>query len=1188
MTKWILFVILPLVIALYASYPPFGVRVEERLVEKVVARTAQQAAAHGVEVGEQYVANEKVVWRRFLPLALGERQTEAEVVERPNEDTIVERQTTSVRGRVKLGLDVAGGTELLYQLKPQKGEELRGKVADTIEILKKRIDPSNVKEYRIQALEHDRILIQIPQATPAEVERDKNRLEEMGKLEFKLAVPRVGGEAKFARWYEEAERGEVPEGFTKMYLEGDSLKDYYLVKKGEAEITGDRLAAGKLQATTDRYARPAVGFQFDGIGEHRFANITESNRGWALAIILDGVLKSAPTIQERILGAGEITGNFTQEQVNDMLNILRSGSLPMDIELLQESTVGPQIGRDSIRRGLGSFAVGGFLVLAFIAVYYMRCGMVADAAIILNVVLLVGVLCVLGAALTLPGMAGIALTVGMADDANVLIYERIREESAGGKGLRLALRSAYHRAFTVIFDSNVTTLLTAVILYLIGTGPVRGFAVTLSFGILLNMFTAVVVTRLVLETMIDRGWLREFKMLSMLGRTEIGFSRLRRPAYFMSLTVLVIGLVALALRGSRLYDIDFTGGSLIQLSLAKPTPVAQVRSRLAEGGFPDAEVQGVRTATATQEGVTDFGIRIKGAGLEKVREEVLPQLRAKLSAAGLLGAGSSLEPSSDGRALELDLARPVEEADLRSALGELVQGGAAGAPRVMDAIMPDETVRGTRVQVGLQEASALAQRRGLWDEALRTLAWAGLAGSDYGIRTCELKEEAGAGASAPELELVLDKPIQVELLETELDKRQFPQIEVLPEGQDGVAFSLRAKRDVLEQFRKEFPAGATLTSVPQAQIDGLTITVNLSNEFSEQDIRALFDKERLSTEYIILLGAPSTRFRFNLSYEPIREKMESIFADLARRATGASFEPLQDEAGAGDAVRVKMTLDEPMAFADARHYIERADVGRGASELIVGRDDYAPDVLVGELTLQMPRDQAAEIQTRIGQAFAEPRAVEKIVSIGATVAEETQGRALLAVVFASVVIILYLAVRFRALRFGVAAVIALVHDILITAGMIALADWSGVMGNVKINLAMLAAFLTILGYSVNDTIVVFDRIRENMANLGRKTVSAELIDASINQTLSRTILTSLTTLMVVVVLYLMGGPVLQGLALALTIGIVVGTYSSVFVASPILLDWAGLVSGTRMFFKIVFLPVTLPFKLLGMVLGGRR
>ena len=211
--------------------------------------------------------------------------------------------------------------------------------------------------------------------------------------------------------------------------------------------------------------------------------------------------------------------------------------------------------------------------------------------------------------------------------------------------------------------------------------------------------------------------------------------------------------------------------------------------------------------------------------------------------------------------------------------------------------------------------------------------------------------------------------------------------------------------------------------------------------------------------------------------------------------------------------------------------------------------------MVSELTLSLPNESAQSLQASIAEAFNRPEAVEKIVRIGATVAQEMQGKALLAVVFASVIIVLYVAVRFHAFRFGVAAVVALVHDVLITVGLIALADWLGVFGDVKINLAMLAAFLTILGYSLNDTIVVFDRIRENMASLGRKSVNVDLINLSINQTLSRTLLTSLTTLMVVIVLYMFGGSVLQGLALTLIIGVVVGTYSSVFIASPVLLDW---------------------------------
>ncbi|MHC4591469.1 MAG: protein translocase subunit SecD [Planctomycetota bacterium] len=1183
-TKWVLLVVLPLLLALYASYPPAGVLAEKKLVEKKVARTAEEAEAHGVQIGQHYEVSTDVTWKRFLPLAPREREEVRRLVERKEDGTIVEEVTTIVQGRVKLGLDVAGGTELLYQLSPEEGERLGGALGNTIDILKKRIDPSNVKEYRIQALESRRILIQVPHATASEVEQLKSRLEKMGKLEFRLAVPlpQHTEESKFLRLYEEAEQGRVPEDFTTMHVEGDPTQDYYLVKKGEPPVTGRDLDPGSLRRTTDRNGFPAVGFEFNPMGVRTFAQVTERNRGWALAIVLDGVLKSAPLIKGRIYGPGIIEGRFSEEEVADMVNVLRAGSLPMDITLLQESTVGPQLGRDSIHKGLVALAVAGLLVLAFIGIYYLRCGMVADGALILNLVLLLGVLCILGAALTLPGMAGVLLTVGMAVDANVLIFERIREESAAGKGIRVALRNGYDRAFTTIVDANVTTLLTAVILYLVGTGPVRGFAVTLSFGILLSMFTALVVTRLAFETMIDKEWMKEFKMFALLGRPNINFSGIRKPAYVISAAVVAVGVVAFFARGSDLYDIDFTGGSLVQVSLAQPTPVGEVRALLESRGFADAEVQAIQTAAATAEGTTDFGIRIKGIGIDT--RAIRRRAETSLIQAGLMREGDSLEVTPDESALRLEVAEPIKEMDLRAALGE---GGDPYAVPDIATITPDEKSLARKLAVRVHGVSSLASRRDLWARMLRALGWAGLAREDYTIRECAFGDAAADGSSLAQLSLELDKPLQPEILAVELDRKQFPGIEVTSTGPNGSAFVLTAEREELERFQREFPAGVVLQSVPVAKIDGLTVEAGLANESSEQDIRAHFEQQGLTDVDIVPVDVASSEFYLNFGYEPIRETMQSVFAGLARRGLGVSFEPVGDQADEGEA-RVKMTLDEPMSFADVRRHIEVADVGPYADQIVAGREDYAPDTLVADLTLRLPADKAGEIQSRLQQSFGEPRPVQKIVRIGSTVAEEMQGRALLAVVFASVIIVLYVAVRFHAFRFGVAAVIALVHDLLITAGLVALADWSGVMGDVKIGLASLAAFLTILGYSLNDTIVVFDRIRENMVNMGRKTISPELINTSINQTLSRTVLTSMTTLAVVIVLYLLGGPVLHGLALTLIIGVIVGTYSSMFIASPVLLDWAKLTTGTRRALRVVFLPVTLPFKLVGMLLGAGR
>ncbi|MCD6416173.1 MAG: protein translocase subunit SecD [Planctomycetes bacterium] len=1171
-TKWVLVVVLPLLVALYASYPPMGVVVsKERLVKKTAA-SLEEADKAGVKVGQDYVISRETLKRRWLPLARGQRDKRTQIVGREEDGSWTELETTVVLGRIKLGLDLAGGTELLYKLEPRKGEQVTTEVFSTIDILKQRINPGNIKEYRIQPVGHGRILIQVPRASAAEVAQLKRRLERMGRLELKLAVPRHSEKEGFRQWYAKAQNGEPPEDYEVMYIDNDPAKEFYLVRKGEAEITGRYLS--QVYPGRDQLGAPAVDFQLNSVGAKKFGPITGNNIGWHLAIILDGVLKSAPVIKHEITNAGQITGDFSREDVNDMVTILRAGSLPMDIQLLQESTVGPQLGRDSIRQGLLALAVAGFLVVGFIAFYYVGCGLVADGALLMNVVLLVGVLSVLGAALTLPGMAGILLTVGMAVDANVLIFERIREESAAGKGVRVALRNGYERAFTVIVDANVTTLLTALILYMVGTGPVRGFAITLSFGILLSMFTALVVTRLTFETMIDKGWLKQFKLRALMGGRSIGFSALRKAAYVLSAVTVVIGMAAFFARGADLYDIDFTGGSLVRISLARPASVSEVRSRLAAGGFPDAEVQAVGAQAAGGKGFTDFGIRFKGAGKERIRSDVLEPIRQRLQAAGLSVEKGKLTVTADRRGLQLKLDEPMPEMKLRELLA-----GAGGDPfhlgRITTIVPTREDLLSKRLIVDLSDVAGVSDQKELWSRALIALSWVGLKSEDY---TVVKYERSGDGA----LRLVLDRPIQRNLLAAELERREFSGVDVEEGVEESKSYVLSGRPEALERLTQSLRAGDPLRGVPMADIRGDTVSATLAKGFSEADVRLLFEKQDMSDVHIAALDLSVSEYRLNLSSEAIREKMRSMFRDLAQRTGGVTFTKVSEDGGQEI---VRMALEEAMPLADVQHYVESADIGHYASDIIVNKGSYGLGALVSEVDLRLPKEKAEAIQNRIKASFTEPRPVRKVVSIGGVVAEQLKGRAVLAVFFASVIIVLYVAARFHAFRFGMAAVIALVHDILITAGLIALVDWVGLFGGVKINLAMLAAFLTIMGYSLNDTIVVFDRIRENMGILGRKRVSADLIDLSINQTLSRTVLTSMTTLMVVVVLCVLGGSVLRGLALTLIFGVVVGTYSSMFIASPLLLDWQVVAAGTRTFFRVVFFPVRLPFKLVGLVFG---
>ena len=1171
--KWILVVVL-LLGAIYAAYPPVEVPVEKKVVTEKIAQTSEVAKEHNVEVGETYKKDTESEERGWLPLALSKQGSREKIEERVQDGTLVREKTTTkyVLGRIKLGLDIAGGTELTYKLNPKEGQKLGEKLDKTINILKQRIAPSNIKQYRIQPVGEERILIQVPRASLEEVEALKERLTTMGKLEFKLAVPRDSKKEEFQEMYKAAAQGEKVPGYTKLYREGDASNEFYLVKEGPAELTGQRLA--QVYPRRDQYGQPIVGFELDSVGARKFAMVTENNRGRLLAIILDGVLKSAPVIRTRIEERGQIEGNFTWEEVQRMVTVLQSGSLPVDLELLQESTVGPELGQDSIQKGLWSIAVAGVLVLVFIGIYYMTCGLIADGALIMNIVLLVGVLGLLGAALTLPGVAGILLTVGMAVDANVLIFERIREEYSSGKGMRVSLRNGYDRAYSTIIDANVTTLLTAIILYLVGTGPVRGFAITLSAGIVFSMFTALFVTRLVLETLIAKEWLKEFKMFSIVGEPEIPFSSKRRVAYVVSAVVLVVGLGFFFGRGRALYDIDFTGGSLAYLSLPQNTEVDTVRDRVNEAGFDRAQVQEVEGA-AGAEGIQKaaFAVRVKGAGVKRGQSEVKNKVGKALQDAGLK-EDPEVEVSSDGRTLLLELDQAADETALREALA----GSKEGAFRLDYAteVVPSANITASKYEIRFPDVPPLMSKRELWGKARAALAWAKVENESYSL---QLGEVDGEGGSA-NLSVTLDKAVDPAIFMTEVDKRGFDALDVNGSQTATKTLQLTGPADGLKQFKKEMPRTVRLPRISKA--DG-ALVAELSSPINEQDLRNFFERQEIQKVVLVPTGAKSPVYTVQLSTEPVKARLQSAFADMG---TGAEvgFEEIETAAAEPGRVRVKMALPEPMQFVEVLTALEQAQLGVAPEEIVVS--EHQPKDSVESVILSLPDSKKEETQDLIASVFREPQVIQKIVSIGSVVAEEMKGRALLAVICASVIIVIYVTIRFHAIKFGIAAVIALIHDVTIAAGLVALADWTGVMGDIKINLAMLAAFLTILGYSLNDTIVVFDRIRENLYEMGRKTVDAEVIDTSINQTLSRTFLTSLTTLMVVLVLYLLGGPVLQGLAFTLIVGVLVGTYSSIFIASPILLDWEMVKNGARIFFKVLFFPVTAPFKVADALRGS--
>lgn len=379
---------------------------------------------------------------------------------------------------------------------PDKDVQQMKKLAvdQALETIRNRIDQFGVTEPDIRRQGENRILIQLPGVQ--DPQRAKDLIGRTALLEFKLVDE--------AHDLNAALQGTVPAGSEILYKIDEDRdtkrtgKTPFLLKKS-ALLTGASLTDARVQLDS-QYGEPYVSIEFDKKGARTFERVTGENVNKRLAIVLDNKVYSAPTIQERIAGGkARITGRFTMEEARDLAIILRAGALPAPVTILEERTVGPSLGADSIRLGLISMAVGGILVLIFMAFYYKLSGLLADFEVILDIVLIGAGLAAFGATLTLPGMAGIILTIGMAVDNNVLIYERIREELRLGKSPRASVDAGFDRATTTILDANLTTLIAAVVLFQFGTGPVKGFAVTLSIGVCASMFTAIVVSRLVFD-----------------------------------------------------------------------------------------------------------------------------------------------------------------------------------------------------------------------------------------------------------------------------------------------------------------------------------------------------------------------------------------------------------------------------------------------------------------------------------------------------------------------------------------------------------------------------------------------------------------------------------------------------------------------------------------------------------------
>ncbi|MEO0649156.1 MAG: protein translocase subunit SecD, partial [Planctomycetota bacterium] len=778
-------------------------------------------------------------------------------------------------------------------------------------------------EFRIVGIPGDPYLSQVNPSTTYQAETQK--LEDWleanpnGALaDFNLVPTEEGGPSKAVRWFPRV-RTQAEEAANFVLSTSDAARMHLVtaeIPEFEDEnwdFTGEKLGAAYRTPNLELSSGGAwnVGFEWPEIYAREFGKFTEAFRGRQMSIILNGKVEISPNINSPIYSRGVIEGNYTPEEVDSLVTVLRSGSLKLKPELIAEERVGPTLGEGYVRRGAISGGLALIGILAFMAWYYRRLGSFAVVSLVANMLFLAGGLALLRPAITLPGIAGIILTIGMAVDANILIFDRIREERDNGRNVKQSAKEGFNKAFSAIIDANVTTFLTALILKFVATGPVRGFANTLSIGVITSVFSALVVTRVLVHRSLEKDGESEFKVGQWMVDAAFDWMGKRKTALTASIAAVAAALGLFLITPSQTkFGIDFLGGATVQFRTDAPQSAQTIRDAVS----------------------------------------------------GLSGYASEAT------------VKPV---------GATGEGGAFREFRLTFKVDSDQSESNAEV---------------------------------------DFQEEIRAGLS---------------------DLLQRGPIEITPgEGQQ---VSMRL------YFGEEHPI---------------------------QDIADRLEANRV----------------FEASVVPDGE-VDAVY-DVTGRLSGEV-----------DVAGLAITLDQ--AFTG-------------------GPDSN-------------------------GLAYTLPGAITDATLVGAQVVGDLKNKAVLAMLAALFVIVMYIRVRFADYAFGFAAVAALIHDVTITLGVLVLFNWLGLV-SAEIDLPMIAAFLTIIGYSLNDTIVVFDRVRENLPRV--EGPLSEVLNRSINQTLSRTILTSVTTLLAVLVLFVFNvgtGNTLEGFSFAMVVGVLVGTYSSIFIASPMLL-----------------------------------
>jgi SecD/SecF fusion protein len=785
--------------------------------------------------------------------------------------------------------------------------------------------------------------------------------------------------------------------------------------------------------TEHETGRRAIDFVLNERGGKLFYNVTGKNLHRPLCILLDGIAISAPNIQSRISTHGQITGSFTQTEVEDMVNKLNAGSLPARLiePPISVKTIGPSIGADNRDQGIKSAIIGFVLVALTMLVYYTLAGSIADIALVLNMLFVLAIMALLRATFTLPGIAGIILTIGMSVDANVLIFERIREEQLRGSSLAIAVKNGYQRAFRAIFDANLTTFITAAILYWVASEEIKGFAIVLMLGIISSMFTALFITRVIFNILLTKRIIKNHLfMLRLIHQPKINWMKAR--PIFLCISVLLIGagLFVFFTRDdskNNKYDIEFTGGTSVQINLKDDVQLSR------------REVE------------------------DKIHATAVSLADPALAAANVYSVGKT------GRAYEIN----TTETNKTTVTVTFAEAGRYNTTESITA-----AIKKTQDKFGGKLNDLVVTEQTSSNPAVFVITTSQLNKSVVK----KLLENAfpDADISEPQVSEVVNNAI----LSTFGDELQIQR-------------NLQPKITAVEKLTDEI-----IDSYPELVefIGGVKITCEIEKAASPEQIDRRIKDLRFK---------PETQNLAWYDYEILNADLTPI---IEPNLPVKSFVYVSVEPQAGFR---ELTDNEWMQFVE------------------------------NETTKVVA---AARLETSL------PRVTQINPSIGA----EAKTRAMIAIVLSLLAIVTYIWIRFGNLRYGIAAIVALVHDVCITLGAVVACTYIAaspigeklLIGDFKINLAMIAAFLTLIGYSLNDTIVVFDRIRENRH---KAQLVPQTITNSINQTISRTILTSFTTFVVVLVMYIFGGTALRGFTFAIGFGIIIGTYSSIAIAAPILL-----------------------------------